>query len=89
MLLLALVANVVGLELWLSGREVVYKYQVRLDAGTLFPVGRVSQWNMSGKLVVHGAGNVATVQVSITQSVSIKHILMLLYELFVGFPSGC
>jgi hypothetical protein len=75
-LLLALVASTVaGLELWLPGREVVYRYETSLEAGAMFPVATVSQWNMSGKLVVQGAEHLAVVQVSINWSVLSCHLL--------------
>jgi hypothetical protein len=65
-LLLAVVAGTVsGLQLWLPGTEVVYQYETSLEAGTLFPAPAISQWNMSGKIVVQGAEDLATVQVSI------------------------
>jgi hypothetical protein len=65
-LLLAVVANTVaGLELWLPGSEVVYWYETSLEAGALFPAMTVSQWNMSGRVVVQGAEHLAVVQVGI------------------------
>jgi hypothetical protein len=64
--LLAVVAGTVsGLQLWLPGTEVVYQYETTLDAATLFPSPTISQWNMSGKVVVQGAEDLAIVQVSI------------------------
>jgi hypothetical protein len=66
-LLLAVVASTVsGLQLWLPGTEVIYQCETSLDAATLFPSPTTSQWNMSGKVVVQGAEDLAIVQVSIT-----------------------
>ncbi|KDR09150.1 uncharacterized protein LOC110838941 isoform X2 [Zootermopsis nevadensis] len=62
LLLPLVVSTVASLELWLPGREVVYRYETSLEAGTIFPVATVSQWNMTGKLVVQGAGHMAVVQ---------------------------
>jgi hypothetical protein len=76
---LSLVASpVAGLELWLPGREVVYQYETSLQAGTIFPVTTVSQWHMSGKLIVQGAEHQAMVQVSIDWSTLSCHLLGLL-----------
>jgi hypothetical protein len=65
-LLLAVVAGKVsGLQLWLPGTEVVYQWETSLDAATVFPAPTISQWNVSGKVVVQGAEDLATVQVNI------------------------
>ncbi|XP_033607997.1 uncharacterized protein LOC111866074 isoform X3 [Cryptotermes secundus] len=62
-LLLTVVASTVSaLQLWLPGTEVVYQWETSLEAVTLFPAPTVSQWNMSGKVVVQGAEDLATVQ---------------------------
>jgi hypothetical protein len=39
-------------------------------ASTVSPEDVVSQWNMSGKLVVQGGEDLATVQVSMTEPLS-------------------
>ena len=62
------VGTVAASELWLPGHEVVYQYKTSLVASTVSPEHVVSQWNMSGKLVVQGGEDLATVQVSMTTS---------------------
>lgn len=59
-----------ALELWLPGHEVVYQYKTSLVASTVSPEHVVSQWNMSGKLVVQGGEDLATLQVSMTEPLS-------------------
>ena len=65
------VGMVAALELWLPGHEVVYQYKTSLMASTVSPEHVVSQWNMSGKLVVQGGEDLATVQVSMTEPLSL------------------
>ncbi|XP_069680724.1 vitellogenin isoform X2 [Periplaneta americana] len=60
--LLALVVGTLADNLWQPNRELVYKYEAQLEAGTFYPAPRVSQWSMTGTLVVHGAENQATLQ---------------------------
>jgi hypothetical protein len=76
--LISVVVNVVAaLELWLPGHEVVYQYNTSLVASTVFPEHALSQWNMSGKLVVQGGEDLAMGQVSIIEPISLIYILKL------------
>jgi len=69
-LILLVVNTVAALELWLPDHEAVYQYKTSLVASTVSPEHVVSQWNMSGKLVVQGGEDLATVQVSVTEPLS-------------------